>query len=323
MDFNSLRNNRNNSLKDLTSKVENLNGGGKGRDERIWKPGFDKQEGRGYAVVRFLPPQDGGDSFQRVYFHTFKGPGGLYFENSRKTIDQKEDDPVATSNRLYWSKGEDEGDESLKNVARNHKRKIKYYANVYIIKDSSNPENEGQVKVMEFGQQMFKKVQDAIKPEFEDDKPFDPFDMWSGADFIIKATANTIKQNGKEIVVPNYEKSIFDRQNELFAGDDDKKKEVYEQTHGLSEFCKIKEFDELAKRFEKVVGEAYNALETGNTAQESQIDKLTREAEEQTKQDMGSTDQEPEQQGHVSGADNSDDDSDDDDIFAKIRNGDL
>lgn len=323
VDFNSLRKNRSNNLKNLTEKVSNMTGGGGSRDERIWKPGFDKKEGKGYAVVRLLPTQHGQDPFQRVFFHSFKGPGGTYFETSRKTVDQKEDDPVAISNRLHWTKGEEEGDKSLQDVARNRKRKVRYYANVLVIKDPMNPENEGKVKVMEFGAQIFKVIEDAIKPEFEDESPIDPFDMWGGANLIIKAVGNEVKIGGKDLILPDYKKSLFDKPSELFEGDDEKKKEMFDQTHDLNEFFTIKSFDDLAARYQKVVGEAHDALSTGN-GHENKIDQLTKQAEESTKEDMGSYDnEEPESKGSVEGADEKSEDDDEEDIFAQIRSGKL
>lgn len=320
VDFNSLRKNRSDNLKNLTNKVKDMTGGSGNRDERIWKPGFDKKEGKGYAVVRLLPSQAGGDPFHRVFFHSFKGPGGTYFESSRKTLDQKEDDPVAISNRMYWTKAEEDGDESLKNIVRKRKRNTKYYANVYVVKDSTNPEHEGTVKVMEFGAQIFKIIEGAIKPQFEDEKPLDPFDLWDGANLIIKVVGNEATIGGKKMTLPNYEKSIFDNNSELFEGDDDKKKEIFEKTHDINEFYKVKPFDELAKRFEKVVGEPYNALEGGaTTAKENNIDRMTKEAEEKAQEEMGS----PEPQGSVEGADGDQDDGEEDDIFNQIRNGTL
>ena len=55
-------------------------------DERIWKPELDKS-GNGYAVIRFLPAPEGEDiPWQRMFSHSFQGPGGWYIENSLTTI---------------------------------------------------------------------------------------------------------------------------------------------------------------------------------------------------------------------------------------------
>jgi len=267
VDFAKLRSNRGSTLSKLTEKLETLNkGSSTQKDERLYKPGFDKKEGKGYAVIRFLPAKEG-EHFVRVFSHAFKGKDGWYIENSRSTIG--EEDPVGIANTLYWKKGENEGNESFKNIARNRKRNTKYFSNIYVIKDTVTPDWNGKNAIYEFGGQIFKKIEGAAKPEFEDDKPMDPFDLWSGADFKIKIVGKEIpdQRNGGKTVVPNYENSEFDRVSELFEGDDAKKEELFGKTYDLSEFLKVKTFEELAVRFKKVTGEAHNKLESGDPAE--------------------------------------------------------
>lgn len=287
VDFAALRKNRGSTLSKLTEKLETLNkGSGNQKDARIYKPGFDKKEGKGYAVVRFLTPKEG-EAFVRVYHHGFNGAGGWYIENSRSTIG--EDDPVGISNTLYWKKGENEGNEAFKNIARARKRNTKYYAWVLVIKDTINPEHNGKVMIYEFGQQIFSKIEKAAKPEFEDDQPMDPFDLWGGADFKIKIVGKEIpdQRKGGKTIVPNYENSEFDRVSELFEGDDAKKEELFNQTTDLKEFTVCKSFDELAERFKKVTGEAYNKLEGGDPA-EAVVQRLEQKANLDASVDNGS-----------------------------------
>ena len=117
----------------LMKKVEKLNEKGNNTDERLWKPAVDKA-GNGYAVVRFLPQHANMDlPWVQVWSHAFQGPGGWYIENSLTTVGK--DDPVGELNRSLWNSGR----ESDKDIARKQKRKLSYYANVYVVKDSSNP----------------------------------------------------------------------------------------------------------------------------------------------------------------------------------------
>lgn len=286
VDFAKLRSNRGSTLSKLTEKLETLNKGSSNqKDERIYKPGFDKKEGKGYAVGRFIPSQTG-EPFVRIYSHGFKGKDGWYIENSRSTIG--EEDPVGISNTLYWKKGEDEGNEAFKNIARNRKRNTKYVANFLVIKDTISPEWNGKLAIYEFGAQIFKKIEGAAKPAFEDDQPMDPFDMWGGADFKIKIVGKEIpdQRNGGKTVVPNYENSEFDRVSELYEGDDAKKQELYEKTYDLSEFLKCKTFDELAERFKKVTGEAHDKLSSGDPA-EAVVERLERQANLDSQVDNG------------------------------------
>jgi hypothetical protein len=266
VDFSKLKKNKGSTLAALTEKLESMNKGGGGqKDDRLYKPGFNKNEGKGYAVIRFLPSK-ASDPFVRVFSHSFNHNGQWYIENSRSTIG--EEDPVGISNTLYWKKGEAEGNEAFKNVARKRKRNTKYYANVYVIKDTVNPENEGKVMIYEFGPQIFKMIEQVAKPEFEDDTPMDPFDMWTGANFKIKIVGKEIpdSRTGQKVVVPNYENSEFDKESE-FLDSDEAREAVFNQTYDLNEFIKVKPFEELAERFKKVTGEAHNALEAGDPAE--------------------------------------------------------
>lgn len=286
IDFAKLRANKGSSLAKLTEKLESMNTSSGGqKDERMFKPGFDKKEGKGYAVIRFLPAQNG-DPFVKRISHSFQGQGGWYIETSRVTAGH-EDDPVAVSNRLYWAKGEAEGNDALKNVSRKRKRITKYFANVYVVKDTINPANDGKVMLYEFGPQIFGMIEKAIKPEFEDDEPLDPFDMWVGADFRIKIVGKEIpdsKDPSKKVVVPNYEDSEFTKVSEFFAGDDAKKEEIFLKTFDLAEFTKVKSFEELAKHFLKVTGERHDALEAGDPA-DKVVDQLKKAAELEQQQE--------------------------------------
>ena len=123
----------------LVKEVEKMNNTGGNADDRIWKLDVDKG-GNGYAVIRFLPAPEGEDlPFVKLYSHAFQGPGGWYIENSLTTLGQK--DPVSEYNSLLWNNGTDLG----KETARKQKRKLTYISNVYVVKDPTNPENEGKV----------------------------------------------------------------------------------------------------------------------------------------------------------------------------------
>lgn len=277
MDFSKLKSRAGSNLSALTEKLQGMNTTAQ-KDERIYKPAFDpkKDGGYGYAVVRFLTPK-AGDPLVKVISHAFKGAtGSWYMERSRVTIG--EEDPVSISNKAYWEKAEAEGNESLKKLVKERKRSTKYFANVYVVKDSVDPKNNGKVMIMEFGQQIFEKIQGALTPKFEDQKPFDPFDMWVGADFRIKMTGKEMPgRDGKNITVPNYETSDWGQIGE-FKESDVERESIFNQTYDLSEFMKVKPFDELAKKFQAVVGEPYDALVKGADPASSVVDRVSQQA---------------------------------------------
>jgi hypothetical protein len=85
---------------------------------------------------------------------------------------------------------------------------------VYIVKDPSNPDNDGKVFLFKFGKKIFDKLNDLMNPEFEDETPVNPFDLWEGANFKLKIR----NVEGYR----NYDKSEFADQSALFDGDDAK-----------------------------------------------------------------------------------------------------
>ena len=235
------------SLGSLTAKlvkeVEKVNNSGGNVDDRLWKPEVDKS-GNGYAVLRFLPAPDGEDlPWVKLYSHAFQGPGGWYIENSLTTLGQK--DPVTEHNRELWNSG----NEKDKEVVRRQKRKLSFYANIYVVKDPTNPENEGQVFLYKFGKKIFDKVMEAMQPEFEDESPINPFDFWQGANFKLKI----VKKDGYW----NYDKSEFDSVGPLLD-DDDALEALWKKQYSLAAVTaadQFKSYDDLQKRLKYVLGQ--------------------------------------------------------------------
>ena len=203
----------------LVKEVEKMNSNSSGGDDRLWKPEMDKT-GNGYAVIRFLPAPDGEDlPWVKMYSHGFQGPGGWYIENSLTTIGQK--DPVSEYNRTLWNSGNDKD----KEIVRKQKRKLSYYANIYVVKDPANPANDGNVFLFKFGKKIFDKIMAAMQPEFEDETPINPFDFWQGANFKLKIR----KVDGYW----NYDKSEFDSPSALLD-DDDALEALWKTQHSLA-----------------------------------------------------------------------------------------
>ena len=210
-------------------------------DDRFWKPELDKS-GNGYAVFRFLPAVKDEDlPWARLWSHAFQGPGGWFIENSLTTLNKK--DPVSEANTLLWNSGV----EADKEIARKRKRKLSYIANILIINDSKHPENEGQVKLFKFGKKIFDKITEAMKPEFEDESPINPFDFWEGANFKLKIR----KVDG----FWNYDKSEFDSKTPI-KPNDEAIEEIWTKQYPLKPFLapdNFKSYDELKAKLDKVL----------------------------------------------------------------------
>ena len=252
MGFSDLK--KQSSLGSLTSKlvkeVEKMNNTGSSTDDRLWKPEMDKS-GNGYAVIRFLPAPDGEDlPWVKLFSHAFQGPGGWYIENSLTTLNQK--DPVSELNRELWNSGSEKDKETV----RKQKRKLSFYANIYVVKDPANPQNEGKVFLYKFGKKIFDKIMDVMQPEFEDETPINPFDFWQGANFKLKL----VKKDGYW----NYDKSEFDRPGPLLE-DDDALEAVWKKQYSLTAITasdQFKSYDELKKRLDYVLGNKSTRMST-------------------------------------------------------------
>ena len=245
--FSQLKQSSKSSLQSLSSELEKLNTNtntNSSQDERFWKLSVDKAQ-NGHAVIRFLPASKNEDvPWVRNWSHGFQGPGGWYIENSLTTIGQK--DPVSEYNSKLWNSGV----ESDKEVARKQKRKLQYYANIFVVSDPANPENEGKVFLFKFGKKIFDMINDKMTPEFEDETPVNPFDLWEGCNFRLRA---------RQVAgFRNYDKSEFDSPSPL-KDDDAELERIWNTQYSLAELVaadQFKSYDELKARFEKVIGES-------------------------------------------------------------------
>ena len=215
-----------------------------GADERLWKPELDAS-GNGYAVVRFLPAPEGESvPWAKLYTHAFKGTGGWLIDNCPTTNGDK--CPVCAGNTKLWNSGH----ESDKAVARDRKRKLSYYSNIYVVNDPKNPDNNGKVFLFKYGKKIHDKILAAMQPEFQDETPVNVFDFWEGANFKIK-----IKTVGGYW---NYDASEFSSPAVL-SSDDDEMEAIWKQAHSLEAFVapsEFKSYDDLETRMNSVLGAA-------------------------------------------------------------------
>ena len=259
----------------LVKEVEKMSATSGGADERLWKPTMDKT-GVGSAVIRFLPAPDGEElPWAKMYSHAFQGlSGSWYIENSLTTIGGK--DPLGEYNRELWNTGT----EANKETVRKQKRKLNYYSNIYVVKDPTNPSNEGKVFLFKYGKKIFDKIMEAMQPEFEDESPINPFDFWVGANFKLKI----VKKDGYW----NYDKSEFDRVSPLLD-DDDAMEAIWKKEYSLNAITapdQFKTYEELERRMNMVLGLSPSSSPTQSRAvveQEDQYESYNQPVNSETK----------------------------------------
>lgn len=257
--FAALKKNRQSDVEKLTASISKLQGNNTQRDdEGFWKPEVDKA-GNGMAIIRFLPSPEGEEEpFVRIWDHGFQGPGGWFIEKSLTTLGEK--CPVSEYNSMLWNSGT-ESDKAF--VRQKSKRRLGYISNIYVVKDPANPDNEGKVFLYKYGKRIFDKIVESQQPEFDDETPVNPFDLWDGANFRLKIR----KVEGYR----NYDKSEFDSPTALLD-DDEELEKVWKQEKSLTEFLDAKNFksyDELKSKLYRVL-----ALDGGPTANTMTADEV-------------------------------------------------
>ena len=262
--FTTLRNNRKDLLSKLAEEVKKTSTK-RSADERFWKLSVDAKTGIGFAKIRFLPAPKGEEiPWARLFAHGFKSESGSWFiENCPTTLSDRPC-PVCKGNNKLWNSGV----ESDKSIARDRKRKQSYISNILVIEDDAHPENNGSAFLFKYGPRIHTKIMELLEPQFPDQKPANPFDLWEGCDFKLKSQ--------KVAGYQNYDKSEFTEPIELFDGDDAKKETTWEGEYSLTEFThesQFKDYSELEKRFNRTLfGDTGNAPRTAE-------DSIERDAE--------------------------------------------
>jgi len=153
---------------------------------------------------------------------------------------------VCQYNNGLWKSGI----ESNKDIVRKQKRKVVYISNIYIITDSGMPEHDKKVKLYKFGKKIFDKINEAMNPQFQDEKPVNPFHLYEGANLKLKIR----NVEGYR----NYDKSEFDAIAPLL-NDDAQLEKIWRSEYSLAEFTNVgqyKAFETLKSKLDKVLGDS-------------------------------------------------------------------
>ena len=223
-------------------------------DNRFWKLSRDENDNGG-AIIRLLPDPTGTPFIQR-YNHAFQSFDAVnkkqrwYINNSPETIGE----PCPASE--LWSKLYNLGSDEAKKEAKKFSRKIKFMCNIKVIKDPSNPQNEGKIFLWEFGTKLKDKFMAALQPSESEiamgEEPKQLFNPLSGNNIKIKIkkAAGFLNYDDTEIMTAS---SIYDDAEVAKA-------DIIENAFKLDEFMSADAFetyDELKKKM-KYVLEAYN-----------------------------------------------------------------
>lgn len=118
-------------------------------------------------------------------------------------------------------------------------RKENWLANVYVINDPENPDNNGQIKILRFGKQLYKIIHNAVEGEDKEEFGSRVWDLSKdGCSLKIKVE----EQGG----YATYVSSRFESPKAIPGlNDSDSMLEVYNNIHNLEETFPVKSYDEL------------------------------------------------------------------------------
>ena len=164
-------------------------------------------------------------------------------------------------NSRLWNSTTDDNSPARKQ-ARAQKRRLQYIGNILIVDDPKHPENNGTVRLFEFGKTIFDKIMDKARPTFDDEEPVNVFDYWEGANFKLRMR----QVDG----YPNYDASVFADPAPI-AKSDEAILEIANQQYLLKEFLDTSNFKsyETAKKKLETVLAAGEAPMTAMDAMES------------------------------------------------------
>lgn len=249
--------------------------GGFESDATEWKPTLDKQ-GSGSAVIRFLPAiKDDATTFVKVVTHGFQRNNKWYIENCPSTHGDYDGCPVCR-----WIKDQnwDYNVEADRNAmyASGTTRKVGFWANILIIKDPANPDNEGKVFKWRFGKKVLDKINAQINvDESLGEQPCDVTCPWTGKNFTLKIEkvgghSNYDKSSfGDSKPIPNIDNEEY--QQKLFAGMQD--------IMAIAGKDKFKSDEELTTAFNRVMGNAARAASSSAASDfENQMSNFNQES---------------------------------------------
>jgi len=154
----------------LQEQVAALKGsGGYQKDEKEWRLNTDSNK-NGSAVIRFLPPRSDDElAFVKLISHSFKKNNKWYINNCTATHGDYDSCPVCqyiSENDLYEKAKANKGGEADKLNAL-LARKTSYWANILVVRDPSNPDNNGKVFKFRFGKSIMDKITAKLKGDEE------------------------------------------------------------------------------------------------------------------------------------------------------------
>lgn len=130
-------------------------------DSRFYKLIKDK-DGKGAAIIRFLP-----DPEKRMIQKMYKINTTIEKNGKRRFVSEWSPSTIGLP-CPFQEKWQELWNAGKKVEARLFSRNIRYIANIKVIKDPANPENEGKIFLLDMSGMLKDKIQNAVNPSEQD-----------------------------------------------------------------------------------------------------------------------------------------------------------
>lgn len=151
-------------------------------DDRFYTLPKDK-DGNGSAIIRFLPDPDKKTMVQlfKINVNTTKNGQKRWFsEWSPQNVGRK--DPFQEHWAKLWNAGE-------KEESKKFARQTRYVANILVVKDFQEPENEGKIFLLDMSKTLKERIANYLMPSKQDQmlgkKPAELFNPLMGQNFLL------------------------------------------------------------------------------------------------------------------------------------------
>lgn len=191
-------------------------------------------------LVRIVPNVEDPDKtiFQYFLHGWTSATDGRYVSTVCPTT-YGEDCPICQERFRLWNKG----DEASKELSKNLARKERYYANVYVVEDPTNEDNNGSVKIFGYGRQIAKIIDEAMNGDDAEEIGGRMFDFTKdGCNLRIKVEKNS---GG----YPNYDRSKFVAPSSIAVSLDD----IISDIHDFDPLLVRKTQDEMKEMLESAL----------------------------------------------------------------------
>jgi hypothetical protein len=225
----------------IKTSLNNKNG------ESSFKEIMKFESGKTY-LVRLIPNViEPKNTIFHYYHHSWKSLATGQFVTTLCPTTYGESCPIDSYVLKTYNTGSPEEKSKLKEVSR----KENWMVNAYVISDPTNPENEGKVKVIRYGKELAKIINNAIDGDDADEFGVKIFDLSDGCTFKIKCESRSASFGGANRMMTTYTSSKFMSPSKLEGIDQKKLDEVYNSIHDLNKFFKPKTQAELQRMLDQ------------------------------------------------------------------------